>query len=69
MDANTARLVWRRDLWVEKAKQAPTEAIRAQRLSVAHLYEVDVELTERALRHIAESKELIAKAATVLGRH
>jgi tetratricopeptide (TPR) repeat protein len=68
-DAKTEKLVWRREHWMEKAKQAPTEAIRAQRLNVAHLYEVDAKLTERALRHIAESRDLIAKADTILGGH
>jgi hypothetical protein len=49
--------------------QAPREAIRAHRLSIARLHDVDVDLTERTRQRIAESKELIAKAATVLSRH
>ena len=69
IDAKTQKLVQLRDLWMAKAMQAPTKVIRDQRLSVARTYDVDVELTERALVHIAESKALIAKAATMLGGH
>jgi hypothetical protein len=69
MDATTEKLVLRRDRWVAMAMEAPTEAIRAECLRIAHLYEVDVDLTEHALRHIAESKELIAKVPAILGGH
>ena len=52
MDANAEELVQRRD---------------SERRRAARLCGVELELlTERALRHIAESKELIAKAAAVL---
>jgi len=66
MDATTEKLVLRRDRCVAMAMYAPTEAIRVERLRVARLYDVDVDLTARALQHIAESKELIAKATAVL---
>jgi len=49
--------------------QAPREAIRAHRLSIAHLHDVYVDLTEQTRQHIAESKELIAKAADILRGH
>jgi len=64
MDATTEKLVQHRDRWVVMAMQAPRKAIRAHRLSVAHLHEVDAELTKRAFDNIAQSKGLIAKAAT-----
>jgi len=51
------------------AERAPTEAIRANLLSVAHLYDVEARLTARASQHIEESKGLIAEAAALLGRH
>ena len=69
MDATTEKLVQRRDRWVILVMQAPREAIRAHRLSIARLHDVDVDLTEQTRQRIAESKELIAKAATVMSRH
>jgi len=69
MDSNTEKVVQRRDRWVAMAVQAPTEAIRAHSLFLAHLCDVDFELTKRARQQIAESKELIAKADTILRGH
>ena len=67
MDATTKKLMQHRDHWVAMAEQAPTEAIRVDCLLIAHLYGRDVNLIEQALHQIAESKDLIAKAATMLG--
>ena len=69
MDVITEKLVLRRDRWVVMAMQAPRKAFRAHLLSIAPLHDVDVQLTERARENIAESKELIAKAATMLRGH
>jgi len=67
MDAQTEKLVQLRDRRV--AMQAAREAIRAERLRIAHMCEVDAELTKRAIHHISESRDLIAKADAILGGH
>jgi len=69
MDATTKKLAQRRDRWVVMAMQAPRKAIQAHLLSMVHLHDVDVQLTERARQNIAESKEVIAKATTILRGH
>jgi hypothetical protein len=66
VDATTEKLVRRLD---RLAMQAPRKAIRAHLLSIARLHDVDVQLTERTRQNIAESKELIAKATTILCGH
>ena len=66
MDA-LEKLVQHRDHCLEMVEKAPTEAIRVKRLRDAYLYGRDVHLIEQALQHIAESKKLISKAATLLG--
>jgi hypothetical protein len=45
---------------------APSEAIRVKLLSVARLYQIEVNLIDRARESIADSKELIAKIEALL---
>jgi hypothetical protein len=69
MDAKAEKLLQDRDRCLKMAELAPTEAVGTKLLQIAHLYEVEAELTERARRLIAESKDLIAKADTILNQH
>jgi hypothetical protein len=68
VDTNAEKLLLHRDRCLELAAKAPTEAIRARLLNIAKLYEVEVRLINRARRSIAESNELIAVAASLVGR-
>jgi hypothetical protein len=55
-----------RDRCFELAASAPTEAIRGKLLRIAHLYEIEASLIDRARQCITDSKELIIKVETLL---
>jgi hypothetical protein len=55
-----------RDRCLHLAEVAPSEAIRVKLRSVARLYEIAVNLIDRARQSIADSRELIAKTEALL---
>lgn len=66
-DGKAEELAKVRDRCLQSADRAPTQAIRTRLLSIAHLYEIEIDLTERSRQYVIESKELIAKAEDLLG--
>jgi len=66
MLSKSETLLHHRDRRLCMAEMAPTEAIRAKLLSVARLYEIEVNLIGRARQSIADSKDLIIRAEALL---
>jgi hypothetical protein len=66
MHSKREPLLRHRNRCLQLAEMAPSEAIRVKLLSVARLYEIEVNLIDRAGQSIADSKELIAKIEALL---